>query len=286
MRRRRNNGKRQYRKINYDKLLKELKNDKPEKVVEKFKFEEEVEPKEIIEEVSLETRIRSSKLDNKSNLYIYSKNTMVLHDRDCSYAKRISDKDFDMTTEYSSEFKKCKICNTRMILRKAVVASDERYLNSLVNFIIKIKAKESDLLNLFINNNATLKLINLNKEIEIHVNDDTWRIILNDNKLLTLLHNDYDAIDGGGRILKETFHLQKANINFKTCVMYMINYSYEQHLEYEVKLKVNDMIDSNKEFYESLKYITNNMNSEERKLVFDSISNIIKIHKINNNGED
>ena len=280
-------GKRRNRQINFDRLLRDIKKEEniKNKPVERLKVVEEViKPKEI-EAVSMERRMRSSKLDNKLNLYIYSKNNMILHDRDCSYAKRISDKDFDMITEYSDKFKKCKRCNTRMILRKAIALDNQRYLNLLVNFMIKIGATEKELLDIFINNNGTLRLITLNKEIEIHVKEDTWRIILNDNKTLTLMHNNYEILEGGSRFFKDTFHIQKTNIDFKICALYMLSYSYEQHCENELKNKVNSMIYQHKDLYESLKYIAVNMKEKERMIAFEALNNIVKMH-MTNNGED
>lgn len=180
--------------------------------------------------VDIAHRKRSSKMDNRMMRYAYSISDMVLHDRDCKSVKDISDDDFEMLSDFDSTMRTCKYCYRNALIRQGI-KDDGKRLRAYVWFFKNIGASDKDLYKLLIEHQATLTWQDMNT-IKIHVNEDSWEIVHNENGNL-LYHNNYIYLKDYSRYFTEGYHEQVVygRKNFHNIIQVMLNYSWADHIE-------------------------------------------------------
>lgn len=240
-------------RINYDKLLKDLQKEKETanlSLVEKTLLKQQNEKvlnniKEtsfevvISEEEKLKRR-RESLMNNNQNKYIYSSKLNLLHDKDCTIAKQISDDEFEMLSELDLSKSICEKCHRMLLLRTAIANDDQKNIHEYYKFF-KGAANNKILHTLIIDNNAKFEFTDnyLKNCIKIKVNEDTWLLKKDSKGNFSLYHNNYVRLEGNKRNFISGYHLQRDKNQLKNpkSVYYLITlicgYSYDEHLDIE-----------------------------------------------------
>lgn len=174
-------------------------------------------------------KIREDKLSNQRLKYAFSKDSLIYHDKECPWVKKISNKNFEMTKEFSDEYNWCPECYRAAIIRYGI-QNDPHLFERYYDFFKFAKANKNVLHYLIVEHKAKLWIVS-SSLMEFKVNEDRWRVSVRNNKL-TLLHNNYHIDKSGKRIFEKTFHSQLENIiSFRLCAEYMVDYTWERHLE-------------------------------------------------------
>lgn len=215
---------REYERQDFTELLNELQGSN-----EKNKVNVNNKKDRNVNVVDIAKRKRSSLIDNPKMLYAYSSKYKVLHDRDCPYVKDISDKEFCMSSMFIKDMRHCSACYRKSLIRNGV-GDDRRRMVAYERFFNQLKVSNKDLYLLLIEHEAKLKWIN-NDIMQVHLKDDTWRIIRSAGQL-ELWHNNYICMDDLTRHFTDKFHKQNFCDfpTFHTLLMLMLNYSWECHV--------------------------------------------------------
>lgn len=198
-----------------------------EEGLELFSEPEEEKDKPV---VSIHRKKRQSKLDSVKMQYAFSVTEKILHDRSCKLVWNIPDEEFQMCTNFTIDMKLCPECQ-RMSVIRAGLGDDGNKIKAYNWFFNQVKATSKDLYDLIIENQAKIKWID-QKNMQIHVHEDTW-IVQYENGEIRLLHNNYSVIDGAQRFFEKGFHRQHLydRPNFRYISILMINYTWDKHLE-------------------------------------------------------
>lgn len=173
---------------------------------------------------------RKSKLNDSQFKYAYNTDEKILHDRSCELIKKIPDEYFDMLKEADYNMRFCRKCHVRALIRNCI--DDQNDICIVEKILKRAYAKHEDVIGLFARKNIQMKCIS-DSIIEIKINDDKWRIIIeNENDKLVLMHNNYH-IENGNRIIEQGFHRQTVNgrQSFKAISQIIINYKSSFHVE-------------------------------------------------------
>lgn len=192
-------------------------------------------------------KFREDKLSNQSLKYVYSNITDIYHDRCCGKVKLLSNKEFEMTKEFSDNYNWCVDCYRFAVIRCGI-QNDFSDFNKYVSYFKLVKAN-TDLLHLLIvENNAKISLVS-DSVMEFEVKDDRWRVSKR-NGILTLMHNNYFIDKSSRRVLENSFHIQMEKLeNFKSCVTHMLNYSWDNHLK---KFNERKLLEEKKKLIEEI----------------------------------
>ena len=137
----------------------------------------------------------------------------VLHDRDCVCVRRFLDRPADgfrllnhIAPEQYIRAQTCRRCIRKMAIRNGLDMS-QKYVKALRYYFDTVGADTYSLRKLFITHAGRLRYMD-NRTVEIHVREDTWRIVQADNRL-QLYHRNYVADEDGFRFFGENFHRQQ-----------------------------------------------------------------------------
>ena len=197
-------------------------------------------------EVDIETQrliSRRDKLlsDNRIK-FVYAKSNNLLHDKSCKQVERIEYWNFEATDEFLSEREMCPCCRKRIYVRKAikgVTKHFEWYMRFFENGNVNSKYLEQFLKG----DNVSLHMDSIN-ELVIKCNEDTWRIIRDEQGLYRLLHNNYVFLEDGTRYITDEFHLQIDSRTSLNWILHHIeNYDWRIHVKEETdELKVDEEV--------------------------------------------
>ena len=185
--------------------------------------------KETVEVISPEARKRASLLSNPRMRYVYSQLDTTIHDRECRVVKAIPDKDFRMIADLDIDRATCKHCRRRAIIRSGI-GDDGKHLNAYSRFFAHMSASIADLKELIVDNGAQLSDIDIDR-VTIKVHDDRWMILF-DNKMPLLFHNNYSVNEEYQRIFTAGYHRQTdgGHHTFRHYINIMIGYSWADHV--------------------------------------------------------
>ena len=151
--------------------------------------------------------------NSSTTKYVHSKKAKVLHDRDCPYVRMISSKNARITErfDWGGELRHCKVCYRKAVLRNGF--KDNQNYDAYMMFFNKHKVSTELLYELFVECGAKASI--KGDYVEIHCNEDTWRILLKSKEgEVELKHNNYVRNFLGERYFVKGYH--KQNIQDKT----------------------------------------------------------------------
>jgi len=227
-------------------------------------------------------KARQDKLSNQAMKYAYSNFNHIYHDRECGAVKNISDNEFEMTKEFSDNYKWCKNCYRLAIIRYGI-DKDGKLFDQYVKYFKLVRASTELLHFLIVENNAKLWIVSSNI-MEFKVNEDRWRVSKRDGRL-TLLHNNYHINNSGKRVFEKSFHIQFENAKgFRSCVNQMVSYSWDGHItkynenkknakEKKRRTEIQNEV-TNNAFIENYMYIKSFYIFSEKLIYLDSVDYI------------
>ena len=221
---------------------------------------------------------KADKLSNPLYKYAYSNVTNVYHDKECPWAKKIPDEEFETTMHFSNEYNWCPECYKAAVIRYGM-QGDSKLFDRYLEFFRSVKADKNLLTFLIIENKAKLWIVSATT-MEFKVNEDKWRVSIR-NGILTLLHNNYYVDKFGKRVFERSFHVQLENMqNFRVCINHMVSYSWKEHLAQQDKKQqleqerehYKDVLAefSNNGFIENFLYIKNRYWFSDKYIYLDS----------------
>lgn len=151
----------------------------------------------------------------------------ILHDMQCPYLGLYGDKEMqlDELVNWAKRYRCCQRCR-RIALIHDGIADIENY-EIYYKFFDRNRVSLDVLKELFIQNKAKVKL--RDDYIEMHCNQDTWRISRKlENRKAKLFHNNYTKTFFGRRVSDSEFHeqfLQKKTV--EGALKYILEYDYD-----------------------------------------------------------
>lgn len=187
-------------------------------------------PNNDFDKISLAQRKRSSLMDNPKMLYAYSVINRVLHDRNCDLVKDIPNEEFRMSSTFVKRMRICSHCKRNVFIRNGI-GDDHRRFQAYLRFFNQLEVSDDELYILIIENGAKLKWIS-NDVMQIHIKDDTWRVIRTAQGL-ELWHNNYIRLEDYSRHFIDRFHCQASCelTNFSFLLRIILSYSWDNHIE-------------------------------------------------------
>ena len=174
-----------------------------------------------------ESEERHRIMSNQEIKYLYSKQDNVIHDKHCSCARHIPDKDLLWAEEYASELKPCSEC---MIQAYVIAgAKDPKEMDKYLAFFEKTKMSTNQIRKIYVENGVKTR-ISIDAMTVWH-KEDTWRIkSLPKKGHVQLYHNNYVVRKNGVRKFTQDFHVQNPaclDTNISYALSIIKNYEYK-----------------------------------------------------------
>ena len=198
------------------------------------------EPRELTEEERHMNSRKQSLIDNPKMLYYYSEGSEYYHDKECVVVKEMSPYEIMASEKLPEGRKVCPKCQRKVYFRKACYPNTKQI--AICDRIFK-------------NNYVSLRLIEhfvMTSEMHFHATDldvlqvvgakDTWFIKglkVKEDKL-ELWHNNYIRTSPTERYITNGYHNQNVErATLGQMLKYIEDYSWQKHLEAEVKRQGN-----------------------------------------------
>lgn len=161
--------------------------------------------------------------------YLYSDKDHILHDKSCADAKNIPDEELTGLTEFKTDMKLCCNCAEKAIVRNG--AADMKQYGEYNLFFIKAHLRNRLVRKLYIDQGAKTELVG--KVMNIAVHEDKWKLVLQEDGGVKLLHNNYRRNRDGSRSMGSGYHEQWIGrlITGEMALEYICAYSWEKHYE-------------------------------------------------------
>lgn len=182
---------------------------------------------------------RQSALDNRKNLYFYSRAGGEVHDRDCYLLKNISNADFIGSEEHPEDLPDCPHCFRTLLLRIGCYPNAKEI--PFCNRIFTTFGLRTGQLNRYVTTEGIRFHARSLAELTVTHGEDTWLIKIEDAHL-HLWHNNYVKTSETERYLTSGFHDQgvEADKNLKKILNYIVGYTWQKHLEAEKMVEETD----------------------------------------------
>lgn len=173
---------------------------------------------------------RSSAMDNKKIVYVYSATDSKVHDKACPLVKQISNQDFRASETLPEGRWLCLNCRMMMVVRRGC-GDDFKHYDLYKRFFqrggIRVEAVE-ELVDQY---GARIRMEDPDT-LWIKCREDQWKIILNEDRKVTLLHNNYMMLDETQRYILGGYHNQTPSGNAAMSYAFKLieNYTWEGHL--------------------------------------------------------
>lgn len=168
----------------------------------------------------------------ENNYFLTSKNSDIVHDKNCKYVDKIRKENLIVTLKKPREFHMlCKSCGKRVIIQSCALDTEK-----IEQYEKLFKDANTELLfSLFIKSAA--KSHWENNELHIFCRHDNWMIKQTKNRVV-LYHNDYKITDTNERIFTNGWHIQnKKYINTLEKALKIVGkYNFKGHLKYAGKI--------------------------------------------------
>lgn len=159
--------------------------------------------------------------------FVITKQSGILHDRECFYVRRIRHGRQINKIEPDIEVRFCKWCQRKAVIRNGV--KDVSDCEICEKFFDEKQVSTSLLTRLFVEKGAEAEMVPLG--IQIYCGDDYWRIRWKSEKGASVLeHNNYVRTIEGERYFTKGYHEQHIRPNTVTSALhYLMKYDYTAH---------------------------------------------------------
>lgn len=159
--------------------------------------------------------------------FVITKQSGILHDRECFYVRRIRHGRQINKIEPDIEVRFCKWCQRKAVVRNGV--KDVSDCEICEKFFDEKQVSTSLLTRLFVEKGAEAEMVPVG--IQIYCGDDYWRIRWKGEKGASVLeHNNYVRTIEGERYFTKGYHEQHIRPNTVTSALrYLMAYDYEAY---------------------------------------------------------
>ena len=159
--------------------------------------------------------------------FVITKQSGILHDRECFYVRRIRHGRQINKIEPDIEVRFCKWCQRKAVVRNGV--KDVSDCEICEKFFDEKQVSTSLLTRLFVEKGAEAEMVPVG--IQICCGDDYWRIRWKSEKGASVLeHNNYVRTLAGERYFTKGYHEQHIRPNTVTSALhYLMAYDYEAY---------------------------------------------------------
>ena len=157
--------------------------------------------------------------------FIWSKDSDVIHDKNCEHARKIGLKNLCASETYLPKKRQCPFCREMAYIRASGEYAD-RYM--YLRFFKRANIDEDMMRRLLIDNDVETQIFN--NVLTVKLNGDTWKIkALDDEKYsVELLCNNFE-VRNGIRTVYEGFHRVKTGISIEEALDIMETYNWQEH---------------------------------------------------------
>lgn len=173
---------------------------------------------------------RASAMDNKKIRYVFSAEGPVVHDKACPLVKHISDKDFRASEELPEDKIFCQLCGSMIYIRKGC-GDDFKNYGLYQQFFKRGHVGMKEIERLVDEYHAVIHMEHQDM-MRIKCGEDWWKLVLEPDGKVTLLHNNYIMISETERYISSGFHNQnlQAGSTVTGALRCIENYTWEGHL--------------------------------------------------------
>lgn len=159
--------------------------------------------------------------------FVITKQSGILHDRECFYVRRIRHGRQINKIEPDIEVRFCKWCQRKAVVRNGV--KDVSDCEICEKFFDEKQVSTSLLTRLFVEKGAEAEMVPVG--IQIYCGDDYWRIRWKNEKGASVLeHNNYVRTIEGERYFTKGYHEQHIRPNTVTSALhYLMAYDYQAY---------------------------------------------------------
>lgn len=181
---------------------------------------------------------RSSAMDNKKMVYAYSAADSKVHDKACPLVKQISNQDFRASEEVPEGRWLCLHCRMMMVIRRGC-GDDFKHCDWYQRFFKKGGVREEAVESLVDRFHANIRMEDRDTLL-VKRGEEQWKIVLNGEKKVTLLHNNYAMLNETERYIYGGFHNQVpvGDLTMARAMKYIEDYNWEGHLAAKAEKRV------------------------------------------------
>lgn len=199
--------------------------------------------KPLSEEARMLQSKRASAMDSKKIRYVFSEKDNIVHDKACSLVKNISDRDFRASEELPENRILCCICTKMIYIRKAC-GDDFKNFGMYQHFFRRgrVGRKEIDRL---VNEYGAAIHMEDGDTMRIKCGEDQWKLTLNNDGGVTLLHNNYVMVSDTERYISGGYHDQKLlpGCTLTGALRYIEGYTWDGHLQAMAVRRADEQIE-------------------------------------------
>lgn len=173
---------------------------------------------------------RSSAMDNKKLVYAYSAADGNVHDKACPLVKEISNSDFRASEHLPEGRILCTYCRMMMVVRRGC-GDDFKHYDWYKRFFRKGSIRVEAVEVLVDRYHARIRMEDPDT-LWIKCGEEQWKLVLKEDKKVTLLHNNYTMISDTQRYISGGYHDQNPSNSLLMlhALRYIENYTWEGHL--------------------------------------------------------
>lgn len=170
---------------------------------------------------------RARLLSDTKIKYLFRDGEVILHDKSCSRTEKIPDGLLIGVSEFRSDMKLCSRCGKKAIIRCG--ALDIKQFDKYEAFFSNARLSQEWIRRLYIDFGAKTELISRVMNISVH--EDNWKLVLQEDGRVKLLHNNYHKRYDGSRIMEKGYHEQwkEKTTACERALEYICAYSWEDH---------------------------------------------------------
>lgn len=173
---------------------------------------------------------RSSAMDNKKIVYAYSATDDKVHDKACPLVKQISNRDFRASETLPEGRWLCLNCRMMMVVRRGC-GDDFKHYDMYKRFFQKGGVRVEAVEELVDGYHARIRMEDPDT-LWVKCKEDQWKVVLNGERKVTLLHNNYMMVGEDQRYIFGGFHNQTSSgsVNMAYALKLIEGYTWEGHL--------------------------------------------------------
>lgn len=170
-------------------------------------------------------------LDDRKNMYFYSDEEEIYHDKDCSMVKKIPILSFKASAKRPLGKSPCPACVRRMLIREACFPHTKQIRP--ITAMLKIGWISNKQLEHLVVDDKLKLFVEAPGELKVVGKEDSWIITGFDEGIYNLYHNNYVKVSPTERFITDGYHKQGVKSNHLHHLFDYINdYSYIGHVSF------------------------------------------------------
>lgn len=202
-------------------------NEYREAIIKKYRIE--LIGKQMGEEKRYLQGRRSSAMDDRKIMFVYSDADDLVHDKSCPLVAEIADEDFRASRVFPGNRECCRVCKRRMYVRRGC-GDDFKHYEQYNRFFIRGRVK-TEAIGILTGKYQASLYMETPDILAVECREDRWKLILDKENQVVLLHNNYKIVNEAERYIYGGYHRQRLakTATMTMAIRYIEEYTWEKH---------------------------------------------------------